>query len=59
MVRGCLWEAIRGYEILFQDLGLKGMDFMIGFHTVMDCDGLAFILELRVLGCLVCFMIDE
>ena len=31
------------------------MDFMTGFHTVMDCGGLGLILEPRFLGFVVCF----
>ena len=35
------------------------MDFVTGFHTVMDCGGLGLILEQRVLGFVVFLVIDE
>ena len=31
-----------------KNLGLDGRDFMLGFHTVCDCCGLGFELEIDV-----------
>ena len=42
-----------------KNLGLNGRDFMLGFHTVLDCYGLGFKPETDVswFGCLFCVII--
>ena len=46
-------------KFISKNLGLDGRDFMLSFHTVLDCCGLGFEPEIDVsgFGCLFCGII--